>query len=174
MPVHQQVQNTINALMNKCTVVIAVVKNQTKPIYVRRGIYQGDTIRPLMFELATACILNTITSSEELMRPARGRQVAAAFMDDVKTHMPTKSTAELAKNIVKSSAREVGLSLNLQKCGIYNERMGLDEDEDMPFIPLVRQGCKYLGLTQIERDTLSNIERVRDIMTGEIAPILQS
>ena len=96
--------------MNKWAIVIIVGKQQTKPIRVRRGIYQDDTASLLLFTLGTACILGSLTTNQQLMIAARARKEAAAFMDDVKTHMPMKSSAELTKKIVESSARAVGLS----------------------------------------------------------------
>ena len=57
---------------------------------------------------------------------------------------------------------------------MYNEEMSQDDDEDMPFLPLVREGYKYLGLIQVERDTLLNFDRTKANITNKIVPILQS
>ena len=117
LPIHPQVANTIIALMNKWAIVVKVGKTFIEPIYVKTGIYQGDTISPLTFILLTAHIAAYILNNIEITRACRGRQELAAFMNDYKTHAPSKRAAILIKDALQKAAAEVGLSLNERKCG---------------------------------------------------------
>ena len=103
--------------MNKWAIVVKVGKTFIEPIYVKTGIYQGDTISPLTFILLTAHIAAYILNNIEITRACRGRQELAAFMDDYKTHAPSKRAAMLIKDALQKAAAEVGLSLNERKCG---------------------------------------------------------
>ena len=127
-----------------------------------------------MFILTSAYITHSVLNDPEITRAARGRQEIAAFMDDIKTHAPTKAVAEAINQKVENAAKEVGLQLNIQKCGIYNHNSNQEDDEDMPFLPRVPDGYNYLGLVQTERDTFSNIERVRLIVDERVDPVLLS
>ena len=57
---------------------------------------------------------------------------------------------------------------------MYKQSTNEEDDEDIPFLPRIREGYKYLGLIQTDRDTLSNIERVRQIVNERVEPILRS
>ena len=104
-----------------------------------------------------------------------GKQQVAAFMDDFKIHAPTKKSADAISQAIKEAAEELGLSLNLRKCGIYSrddevqveQQSGEEEEaeEDIPFLPTIREGYKYLGLQQLERDTLLNMKKVQELVT---------
>ena len=179
LPIHKEARNTIISLMNKWSVIAQVGKSTTKPIYVKRGIYQGDSMSPLLFELGSAHIPHEIKNNVAITAACRGRQEIACFMDDYKTHAPTKEAAALIKNALQSAAQEVGLALNLRKCGTYcraqeqepdNEALG--DELDIPFLPVVREGYKYLGLHQLDRDTPLNAERVEEGVVRKTTAIL--
>ena len=114
LPVNKGIINTIKASINKWSVVIDLGKTKTSPIYVRRGIYQGDSLSPLLFILITAGIIDHIN------KLSKGKQEITAFMDDIKIHVPSKSAAEITTKEVATAAEEIGLKLNIKKCGFYN------------------------------------------------------
>ena len=135
---------------------------------------------PLLFILLTACIIDVIVTDPAITKAAKGKQEVAAYMDDYKTHAPTKKSADLITNTLSGAAGELGLSLNIRKCGIYNTQLNQNHDEqeeneneeiDLPFLPIVREGYKYLGLEQLERDTNLNASKVEEMVlerSGEI------
>ena len=164
--------------MNKWAIVVKVGKTFIEPIYVKTGIYQGDTISPLTFILLTAHIAAYILNNIEITRACRGRQEIAAFMDDYKTHAPSKRAAMLIKDALQKAAAEVGLSLNERKCGTYcaaqEDDQQQEQEEDMPFLPVIREGYKYLDLHQLDRDAHLNLERLTDRTYSRTRKILDS
>lgn len=74
-------------------------------------------------------------------------------------------------------AQEVGLTLNHAKCGWY-ARKGEDEEGEhndiAPFLPEIREGYKYLGLHQLERDTLENFEAIENKVLEKVDMIAAS
>ena len=95
-------------------------------------------------------------------------------MDDYKVHAPSKKAAQAITAAIKEAAEELGLTLNLKKCGTFtgNENSNTDSDdddnvlgeEDIPFLPKVCEGYKYLVLIQLERDTALNSKKVEELV----------
>ena len=109
LPIHTKAINTITSLMNKWALVARVGKETTHPIHVKTGIYQGDTISPLMFMLLTAHIPEAVIKDPKITRACKGKQEIAVYMDDYKTHAPSSEAAERIKNTLEQAAGEVGL-----------------------------------------------------------------
>ena len=152
-------------------------KNTTRPTYVKNGIYQGDTVSPLMFLLLTAHITDSVKNSPAVVIACRGKQEVAAYMDDYKTHAPSRQAAIVIKDTLINAAAEVGLSLNLRKCRTYSptyEEEQIEEEIDIPFLPVIRDGYKYLGLYQLDRDTPLNFEKLIERVTMRTTDILRS
>ena len=98
----------------------------------------------------------------------------------VKVHAPNKKAADMITSKLKETASELGLTLNLKKCGIYNNKEQLDlnfeeaDEQNAPFLPIIREQYKYLGLHQLERDTPINTEIVVDQTLKHTEEILDS
>ena len=71
-----------------------------------------------------------------------------------KIHTISKQSADLITTELIRAAGELNLTINIQKCGIYNKNQ--DDQEIDTFIPKVQDGYKYLGLYQLELDNRSN------------------
>ena len=78
----------------------------------------------------------------------------------------------------------MGLSLNIKKCGVYSKDIKkIQEDlqeetetdeEDIPFLPVIREGYTYLGIHQLERDTPLNAAQVKEMALAKTAEIFNS
>ncbi|KAL7302343.1 hypothetical protein TKK_0005004 [Trichogramma kaykai] len=92
---------------------------------------------PLLFILVTAFIIPAIEDDPEITKASQGRHRIAAFMDDIKTHAPTKKAAEMIKRKLEDAAGEIGLTLNVEKCDVYvrstSDRRNEEAVEEIPF-----------------------------------------
>lgn len=184
LPIHYSVVNVLLDVTKKWSVRVAVGKCTSKPIYIKRGVYQGDTISPLMFVLVTAFIAHEVKASPEVNAAARGRQEILAYMDDIKLHAATKKGLAAAIGCVRECANEVGLEMNNKKCGVYTtcaEEMEEGEEggaaverEDAAFLPRIRDGYKYLGIIQLDLDTEINIDLIKEKTLAKVRDILSS
>ncbi|XP_044750656.1 uncharacterized protein LOC123310991 [Coccinella septempunctata] len=95
------------------------------------------------------------------MRDTCGRFHILAFMDDFKCHTSSKKGLKTLTQEIERSAAELGLKLNREKCGMYSRVTEPIEEEETPFLPAVRNGYKYLGIEQLERDINTNYETVK-------------
>lgn len=74
-------------------------------------------------------------------------------MDHIKCDAPTKKAAEMITEVLKDAASEVGLTLNVRKCGIYSRIAEMNpehQEEEIEFLPTIRgsYGPVYSILTR--------------------------
>ncbi|KAG5874111.1 hypothetical protein JTB14_015031 [Gonioctena quinquepunctata] len=173
LPLHMNIKNVLRGSMNLWSVQVKIDQSKKKPIYIKRGVYQGDSISPLLFILLTAGIMEHIETDPTINRSTKGQHTILAFMDDIKCHANTKQSMKLITNELKKASAEVGLALNEGKCEIYtcNGMQFQEEEDDTPFLPEVREGYTYLGLDQLERDTSRNLENIKTKMITKTTEI---
>ncbi|CAG5075525.1 Similar to Retrovirus-related Pol polyprotein from type-1 retrotransposable element R2 (Fragment) (Nasonia vitripennis) [Cotesia congregata] len=143
LPIHDNIANTLKAAIRVWSVVIQVGKDRTRPIYVKRGVYQGDTISPILFILITAFLIYLVREDKKVNKIFRGKQQVSAFMDDYKVHAPSEEGIKCIADVITDGGAEIGLSLNIRKCGVFTrvyleDEEVLDEGEEMLFLPRVR------------------------------------
>lgn len=84
-------------------------------------------------------------------------------MDDFKCHAPSRQGLETLTIQLTSAAGELGLELNRDKCGQYVRTAQIDDAGDQaPFLPQIRDGYKYLGLEQLEQDSLVHFKKIEE------------
>uniref|UniRef100_A0AC35TYX8 Reverse transcriptase domain-containing protein n=1 Tax=Rhabditophanes sp. KR3021 TaxID=114890 RepID=A0AC35TYX8_9BILA len=147
-------------------------------IKIRQGVYQGDSWLPLIFILVTAGIVDTLKNDAELGRLTRSKHRIIAFMDDLKAHSPNLDGLKRMTTLIEEGAAELCLKLNKKKCGYYTreeEPEEMDAEEDRQFLPKVREGYKYLGLIQLEKDIPeANFKRMEEKYLERTTAILGS
>ncbi|XP_044750445.1 uncharacterized protein LOC123310835 [Coccinella septempunctata] len=175
LPINPAIRRLFKNAMKKWTIRIKAGKNITKEIPVQRGLFQGDPASPLLFILATGGLLSHVRSDKKINRSSRGKHQLIAFMDDFKCHTPNKKSLELITKELEEGASEIGLRLNKAKCGYYTRGMESQDDNDSsPFLPEIREGYKYLGLHQLERDTIDNYDDIQIKIEEKVREIAES
>ena len=89
----------------------------TKAINLKVGVFQGDTLSPVLFLMAINPILQTIQQASHTGYDFRGRQVIQlAFADDLTLCFKNKKTAQRQLTDINNTFDSVGLTLKPQKC----------------------------------------------------------
>ena len=132
----------------------------TGNISIRRGIFQGDTLSPLLFCLA----LNPI--SFELNRLPLGYRVSCRdaeltinhswYMDDIKLYGKTTKDVTTLVSTVCGVGDDIGMNLNPAKCAVLHVRRGKPDegcsiqvgDETIAESLRLNETYKYLGVVQ--------------------------
>uniref|UniRef100_A0AC35TX11 Reverse transcriptase domain-containing protein n=1 Tax=Rhabditophanes sp. KR3021 TaxID=114890 RepID=A0AC35TX11_9BILA len=148
--------------------------DKAKTIRIKQGVYQGDSWSPLIFILTTAGIISKLKRDEALGKATKYKHRVIAFMDDLKVHSPNVEGLEMMSKMIKEGAGELSLKLNEKKCGFYSRKEDVGKEESL-FIPRVRKGYKYLGITQLETDIPEeNFQRMKEKYLERTQSILES
>ena len=127
-------------------------------IELKRGIFQGDSLSPLLFCLAIAPLSMLLGQQggyrcAYLMEPL----THLFFMDDLKIYGGGPAQLDQILALVQEGSAAVGMALGLQKCGVahmikgkvvqHGNSMALDEGEVAEVT--VETAYKYLGIDQL-------------------------
>ncbi|KAK6018747.1 reverse transcriptase [Ostertagia ostertagi] len=143
---------------------------RSKPLDVKRGVMQGDTLSPLLFCMAIAPISAKLRNSVSPYRTATGALSPNSepleinhqfYMDDLKVYTSRWDDIAKAKQGIEKVAGELGLQMNPTKCAVnsLNVPQQLTATEEMENIPVLGSSSlyKYLGA---EQNALINIDEL--------------
>lgn len=83
-----------------------VEKEMSEPIYVKREVYQGNSISPLLFILLTASIIDHIKTTENVSRVTKENHKILAHMDDIKCYTTSKVAMKTITKELEKAAGE--------------------------------------------------------------------
>jgi len=161
---------------------------QSQPIQIRRGIFQGDSLSPLIFCIALIPLTN------ELNRADCGYQVHGAerkishllYMDDLKLLGSKENDLENEMKIVQTIIKDINMKFGLEKCariclkrGSVQSRMhvGSTFENDIKELD-PRNVYKYLGIEESldiqhknEKEKLKKeyLRRLRLVLSTELS-----
>jgi len=135
-----------------------------------RGIYQGDSLSPLLFVLALmplSCILNS-TDKGFLLEKNGLKLNHLLYLDDLKLFTKSKNELESLLNVVKLFSDSICMTFGLNKCAtasvvrgkfVESNDVTLDSDVMIPALDVL-DFYKYLGLFENEVIKDSKIKSV--------------
>lgn len=167
MGIPRELRQILYVLMDNWVVRYQGFRNDrtvmSKPLEVRNGVLQGDTLSPLLFCIAIAPIsywLNAnIPKYETSNGKIKGHSVKLGhlyYMDDLKIYTNSPSELDRALTGVETIGLNIGLKINEKKCATIhiNQRDQLaTRGLKLNNIPLIGEtsSYKYLGIPQNSR-----------------------
>ncbi|KAK6026014.1 hypothetical protein OSTOST_08071 [Ostertagia ostertagi] len=143
---------------------------KSRPLAVKKGVMQGDTLSPLLFCIVISPISAKLRNCVTPYRTATGSLTQDSiplemnhqfYMDDLKVYTPKWEDVMLAKESIEKVAGELGLRMNPSKCAIssLNASEQLTLTPAMEEIPILGSNSlyKYLGA---EQNILVNMEQM--------------
>ena len=137
----------------------------------RRGLFQGDSLSPLLFCLSIAPISHALRETMGAIVPYLDHPVTHLFfMDNLKVYAESSDALGDTLRVVDRVSRAVGMELGLRKCAVAHIKRGKyvhGEDYLLPEerrIERVARGgtYRYLGIEQVFK---SNHASVRERLT---------
>ncbi|PIO61861.1 hypothetical protein TELCIR_16600 [Teladorsagia circumcincta] len=134
---------------------------KSKPLDVKRGVMQGDTLSPLLFCMAISPISSVLRITVSPYRTATGALTPNSgpleinhqfYMDDLKVYTSRWEDIPTAKLAIEKVAGELGLKMNPSKCAVTSlcAPQQLTSAIGMEDIPVLGSSSlyKYLGAEQ--------------------------
>ena len=155
-----------NSMGSWCTVLNSDGKDLGN-VKIARGIFQGDSLSPLLFVLVMIPL--TILLRKEKMGYKFSKDNSGnllnhlLFMDDLKLYGRNEEELERLVEVVEVFSRDIGMGFGLDKCGMLAIRKGVkvrSEGIELPDGEMIKEldekGYKYLGILQ--NDTIMEKE----------------
>ena len=127
---------------------------------IRRGIFQGDSLSPLLFVLVMlplTLVLRKVSAGYRFaknMRPVNH----LLFMDDMKLYGASKNQLDSLVQVVRIFSQDIRMSFGLDKCSVLEMRRGrqvgstgIDLPDDIHIREVEDEGYKYLGILQLDK-----------------------
>ena len=149
-----------NTMSSWCTVLSSGGKDLGR-VDIDRGIFQGDSLSPLLFILIMIP-LTVLLRKEKLgyrfTKDNSGNYLNhLLFMDDLKLYGRTEDELEQLVSVVERFSRDIGMEFGLEKCGMLTVQRGVkvkSEGIELPDGKMIQEvdqnGYKYLGILQCD------------------------
>lgn len=174
MKIHPAIINTVERLIAHwdTRVVIGSGPNagQTDVIKIQRGVFQGDSLSPLLFCMTLLALSVALRRGVGYMGGPpnnRGHKITHLFnVDDLKLYAANEKDLRNMMQIVSEFSNDVGMSLGIDKCAVCHVKSGkidIAGDHldliDGTTVKYLTQDYTDLGIPQRE---INNIEKVRN------------
>ncbi|CAB3978867.1 Hypothetical predicted protein [Paramuricea clavata] len=129
-------------------------------VNIRRGIFQGDSLFPLIFEMCMIP-LSLILRKEKVGYEFRGKELKIKhllFMDDLKLFGKNKEQIDSLVKTVHIVSKDIGMEFGIKKCGMLVMKRGkivecngiqLPDEETIKSVK--EDGYKYLGILELDK-----------------------
>ena len=125
----------------------------------QRGIFQGDTLSPLLFVIGLIPLSHTlqkVNTGYQLGKGWRKKTNQLVFMDDMKLYWNSEKEAERVTNTTRIFLKEIAMEFDISNCAHVTMKAGklvsvggmeLSSGEVIPELESVK-GYKYLGILE--------------------------
>jgi hypothetical protein len=133
---------------------LTVNSSEIGQVNIKRGIYQGDALSPLLFCISLNPLSDIITKSAYGYKFKSGTKINHLFyMDDIKLYAKSEREIDSLIHLTRIFSKDIGMSFGLEKCGrliVKNGKEIKTEGIELPdgHIEDVEEKYKYLGILQ--------------------------
>ena len=165
--VSDNVVNFIERSMTNWKVQLTSCGETLGLVNIRRGIFQGDSLSPLLF------VICMIPLTEVLRKVKMGYTLDGVkinhllFMDDLKLFAKNENEIDSLTSTVNLISQDIGVEFGIKKCGVVTLRRGkLTGSAGIELVngekikEVGEEGYKYLGITELDRIKEGEMEKI--------------
>ena len=164
MGVAENVRSLLGASMKEWKTELTADGKSLGVVDIKRGIFQGDSLSPLLFVMVMAPLSMILKEGEGLR--TKGYQLGDTgklvnhllFMDDLKLYASSERDLDSLVMAVESFSRDIGMEFGMDKCAVLTMKGGkkvASEGVELPSGEVMKDvdedGYKYLGVLQAEK-----------------------
>ena len=185
--INNSIRKFLHVAMGSWKTLITVMGHVMGQVNIRRGLFQGDSLSPLIF--ITALIPLTILLRKTGLGYHTSKTARAIshllFMDDLKLYGKSTKETESLLNTVRIFSQDIAMEFGLDKCAtlyIYRGTVQATQGIEMPNSTTIKglsleEGYKYLGILQsgevkhshVKQKTSSEyLRRVRKLLKSKL------
>ena len=116
-----------------------------------RGIFQGDSLSPLLFCLALAPIRNILRRNDVGYKIVGKKVNNLLYIDDLKIYTKGRKEMERSRALIEEFSDDIKMSFGLEKCAVLHIKSGKQiYSPEVKNIPILEgdDSYKYLGVIQ--------------------------
>ena len=152
----------------------------TDILFFKRGIFQGDSLSPLLFCLALIPITNILRRAKVGYTINKVKVNNLLYIDDLKVYSKGKEEMERCRALIQMFSKDIKMEFGLSKCAVIHIEKGkITNSPCVEGIPLLtsEDNYKYLGILQNdiiihdkvkEKTRKEYFQRVRGILKMEV------
>ena len=147
---------------------ILLGKNKIGTVQIKRGIFQGDALSPLLFILSLAPLSRLLNNENQGFRyklhTKRQSISHLLFVDDIKLYASTQKDLKNLIHITEKFGKEVGLTFGIEKCATNTQKKEKKHVQDIRIesstIKHLEEPYKYLGTFQLSEPALVKTKHI--------------
>ena len=163
MGVAENVRSLLGESMKEWKTELTADGKSLGVVDIKRGIFQGDSLSPLLFVMVMAPLSMILKEGEGLR--TKGYQLGDTgklvnhllFMDDLKLYASSERDLDSLVMSVEKFSRDIGMEFGMDKCAVLTMKGGkkvASEGVELPSGEVMKDvdedGYKYLGVLQAE------------------------
>ena len=140
---------------------------------IRRGIFQGDSLSPLLFAVCLLPLTHILRDAAPGYHFAsNGQKVnVLLFMDDLKLYASNEKSLESLIQTVRVFSNDIGIEFGVEKCAVLTIKKGKMANSDGIALPNktttkgLKEGDSFKYLRVIQADVMKHHEMKENVKT---------
>jgi hypothetical protein len=185
--VSNNIRRSIEAAMQTWNTTLTANGQVLGDVRIRRGIFQGDSLSPLLFIVAMIPLTTILRKTKKGYKTSKSNEKIShlLYMDDLKLYSRTEAELESLLNTVKIFSDTIEMEFGLEKCatlsiqrGEIKQAQGIELPNKQTIRSLnLEESYKYLGILQADnikhmqvkrKTTTEYLKRVRKVLKSKL------
>ena len=168
--ISDNIRNLIERSMTKWKVELTSAGERLGEVKIKRGIFQGDSLSPILFVVALipmSIVLNSMPIGYNLGKD-RGNLNHLLFMDDLKLYSRKVEELDTLVQTVRLISEDIGMEFGISKCAMIEMKRGKIVKNDGIELPdgerirslEIDEAYKYLWVLQSDKEKSKEMKEI--------------